>query len=80
MELNIDLTKYKIVKPRKDNERRELVSKLSEATGRTTKSIHFTTIHFPTSWLRDALQSCLHFTEQKTRNYHFGEFIKQTKI
>jgi hypothetical protein len=69
----------KVVKPRKDSERQEYIGKLSEATGRTKKSIYFTTLHFPTSWLRDALSDCLHFTDPQTRNFKFGEWIKLAK-
>lgn len=74
-----DLTKFKVKKPAKNEERKRLVEKLSECTGRTKKSIHFSTLIFPESWLQDALNYCLHFTEIKTRNYKFGEFIKLTK-
>lgn len=73
------LRNYEVKKPRKDQERRELIERLSETTGRNKKSVYFSTMHFPISWLRDALSSCLHFQEMKTRNYHFGEFIKESK-
>lgn len=77
---NYSLDKFKVKKPSKNEERKRLIEKISEATGWSKKSVHFQTLHFPDTWLQDALQACLHFTEQKTRNYHFKEFIKGTKI
>lgn len=75
-----NLKKFVIKKPRKDDDRRELIEKLSNATGWAKKSIHFSTLHFPTSWLHDALQACLHFSDIKARNFKFKEFINETKL
>ena len=79
MEIKVDITKFKVVKPRKNEERIQLVYKLSVATGRTKRSIHFSTLHLPENWLQDALDYCLHFTDPQTRNFKFGEWIKLSK-
>ena len=78
---HLDITQktYKVVKPRKDDNRRELIGRLSEATGRTKRSIYFSTIDFPDSWLKDVLEDCIHFTGQKAKNFKFGEWLKLAK-
>jgi len=77
---NYDLSKLEVKKPRKDDNRRELIAKLAETTGRTTKSIHFSFIGMPDSWIQDAISHCLHFTNANARNAKLSEFIKEMKI
>lgn len=77
---NYSLEKFKVKKPAKNEERKRLIEKISEATGWSKKSVHFQTLHFPDSWLKDALESCLHYTDAKTRNYHLKEFIKSSRL
>ena len=77
---NYDLSKLKLKKPRKDDNRRELIGRLAEATGRTPKSIHFSFIGMPDSWIKDAISHCLHFTNANARNAKLTEFINQSKL
>jgi hypothetical protein len=71
-----NIERFKLKKPAKNEERKRLIEKLSEATGWTKKSIHFQTLHFPDTWLQDALSYCLHYTDAKARNAKLKEFIK----
>lgn len=81
MEISKDyLSKFKIKKPAKNEERKRLVQELADTTGWNTRSIHFSTLHFPDSWLKDALTHCKHYSNPKMRNKMFKEFINQTKI
>ena len=68
-----------IVKSRKDSERQEYIGKLAEATGRTKKSIYFSFIGMPDSWLKDALEHCLHFQDIKARNYKLKEWLLKSR-
>ena len=68
-----------VIKPRKDNDRRELIAKLSEATGRTPKSIVFSFIGMPDKWIQDALNHCLHYSSIKARNHFLSDWLKKTK-
>lgn len=77
---NYNLDKFQVKKPSKNEERKVLIEKLSEATGWSKKSIYFQTLHFPDTWLKDALESCLYFTDIKTRNYYLTKFIKESKL
>ena len=77
---NYNLEKFKIKKPAKNAERLELIEKISEASGWSKKSIHFQTLGFPDSWLKDALEHCLHFSDPKARNAKLKEFLNNCKI
>lgn len=74
------INKFKKGTPRKDSNRQELICKLSEATGRTKKSIYFSFIGMPDTWLKDALSHCLHYTDIKARQAKLTEFLNNTKI
>lgn len=74
------LIKFQVKKPARNEERKRLIQELSDTTGRSTKSIYFQTIHFPDSWLKDALDECKHYSNPKMRNKMFGEFISKSKI
>jgi hypothetical protein len=73
------LSKYTVKKPPKNRDRLELIDKLSTATGRTKRSIYFSVMDFPNSWLTDALNHCLHFSDPKARNAKLTEFINLSK-
>lgn len=75
-----NIEKFKVKKPAKNEERKRLIEKISEATGWSKKSVHFSTLKFPDSWLQDALNHCLHFSNPKLRNMKFKEFINLTKV
>lgn len=75
-----NIENLKVKKPAKNEERKRLIEKLHECTGWAKKSIHFSTLKFPDSWLQDALEHCLHFSDPKARNAKFKEFISLTKI
>jgi hypothetical protein len=74
------LERFKIKKPAKNEERKRLIQELSDTTGWNKKSIYFSTVGFPDSWLQDALNDCKHYSNPKMRNKMFKEFIDKTKI
>lgn len=69
----VKLNKYKVVKKRKDEDTRRLITKLASITGRSLKSIHFTVPHIH---LLEAISYCQHFEKQVTRNFKLSEWIK----
>lgn len=77
---NYSLEKFKVKKKQKNQDRLDLIERISVSTGWNKKSIHFSTLNFPDSWLQDALNHCLHFSNPKLRNMKFKEFINSTKI
>lgn len=79
MEINLDITKFKVVKPRKNEERIRLIERLSEISGWAKKSIYFQTIKFPDKWLYDIIDYCEHFSNPKLRNMKLKEFIIKSK-
>ena len=82
MEINSQqiLSRLIIKKPAKNEERKRLIDKLSEASGWSKKSIHFQTLGFPDNWLKDALEHCLHFSNPKARNAKLKEFLRSCKF
>ncbi len=75
-----DLTKFKVKKPAKNEERKRLIQALADATGWNKRSIHFSTLHFPDTWLQDALNYCQPFSNPKMRNLKFKEFKDKAKL
>jgi len=73
------LAKLKVVKPRKNQERLNLIARLSEITGWAKKSIYFQTIKFPDSWLEDIISYCESYSNPKLRNLKMKEFIAKSK-
>lgn len=76
-------TKYQNIefkKAPKNSERLRLIDRLSEVTGRSKKSVHFSTLKWPDSWLLDALNHCEPYSNPKMRNKMFGEFVAATKV
>ena len=80
MEIKVDITKFKVVKPRKNEERIMLIDRLSTITGWAKKSIYFQTIKFPDKWLYDIIDYCEHFSNPKLRNAKLKEFITQSRL
>lgn len=80
MELTRTLEQFKIKKPRKDEAKIILRERLSDILGRSKKSVFFSTIIWTEDMLRDALSTCQHYTTIQTRNWHFNEYIKSTKV
>ena len=76
---NYDLSRFKVKKEAKNENRKRLISELSETSGWSKRSIHFSTLHFPDSWLEDALKECRFYSNPKLRNMKFKEFINKTK-
>jgi hypothetical protein len=66
----------KVRKPRKDDNTREYVDKIHEATGWDKRAIYF---QVPHNRLKEALEYCLHFTDVKARNFKLKEFISLSK-
>lgn len=82
-EINSLFSKYdnlKVVKPRKNEERLNLIARLSEITGWAKKSIYFQTIKMPDKWLYDIIDYCEHYSNPKLRNLKLKEFIAKSKI
>ena len=67
----------KVRKPRKDDDTREYVDKIHEATGWSYSGIYF---NVPHNRLKEALEYCLHYSSVKTRNFKLSEFITKLKI
>lgn len=80
MDLKVDLAKFKVVKPRKDQGKILLRKRLSEVLGRTEKSVWGSTIIWTEEMLRDGLRACENFTDIKARNWHFNQYVKSTKL
>lgn len=72
---NYNLERFQIKKPAKNEERKRLISELSDASGWSKKSIHFKTLGLPDSWLQDALNECRYFSNPKLRNKKLSEFL-----
>ena len=79
MEIKLDITKFKVVKPRKNEERIRLIERLHEITGWAKKSIYFQTIKFPDKWLYDIIDYCEHYSSPAMRNKKLKEFIIKSK-
>jgi hypothetical protein len=75
-----NLDKFKIKKPRKNEDRLKLIERLSEISGWAKKSIYFQTIKFPDKWLYDIIQYCEHYSNPKLRNKKLSEFIILSRI
>ena len=78
---HLDITQktYKVVKPRKDNEKRRLRARLAELTGRTEKSIWASTMIWSEDMLLQGIRACENFSNIKLRNLKFNDYIKETK-
>ncbi len=76
----INLQRYTVKKPRKNEERIRLIDRLSTITGWQKKSIYFQTIKFPDKWLYDIIDYCEHYSNPKLRNMKLKEFIIKSKI
>ena len=74
-----NLSKFQVKAPAKNEERKRLISELSEVSGWSKKSIYFQTLGFPDSWLHDALNECRHFSSPSLRNKKLKEFINKCK-
>ena len=72
--------KFQVKKPRKNEERLILIDRLSTITGWAKRSIHFQTIAWTDSMLRDALRFCEPYSNPKMRNKKFQEYNESTKI
>lgn len=71
--------KFKVVKKRKDDERRELIDRLAIILpGYTKKGLHFKTILWTPSMLRDAINYCEQYTTIQARKHFFKQYIKLT--
>jgi hypothetical protein len=66
----------KVRKPRKDDNTREYVDKIHDATGWDKRAIYF---QVPHNRLKEALEYCLHYTDVKARNFKLKEFINLSK-
>lgn len=75
---NYNLNKFKIKKPRKDEERVKYIELLSEKTGWSKRGLAFSFKGLPDSWLRDALKYCENYSTQSTRSWKLKEFLKNT--
>lgn len=73
------LKKFKVQKPAKNENRKRLIQLLADASGWTTKSIHFQTLHFKDEWLEDALKECRFYSNPKLRNLKLKEFLTACK-
>ena len=70
---------YKVVKPRKDNEKRRLRARLAELTGRTEKSIWASTMIWKEDLLQQAVRHIENYSNIKYRQKLLTEFINLTK-
>lgn len=71
---------FEIKKPRKNEDRLRLISRLSEILGRSKKGLHFTTLIWTNDMLEDSIRACENFSDIKARNFHFNEYNKKTKL
>ena len=72
--------KFQVKKPRKNEERLILIDRLAEVLGRNKRGLHFTTLIWTNEMLRDAIKTSQHYQDIQARNFHFNEYVKQTKI
>ena len=71
---------FKVGKPRKDDRKRELRQRLSDLTGRTTKSIWASTMIFTEDMLQQAVRHIENYSNIKYRQKLLTEFIQSTKV
>lgn len=72
--------KFIVKKPRKDEEKLRLRSRIVDLLGRTPRSVWATTMIWTEDMLQQSIKECQHYTTIQTRNWYFNEYIKKTKV
>ena len=78
MDISYDIQKFKVKKPRKDEQKLIYRDRLADLLGRTKRSVWASTMIWTEDMLRDSIKACENFSDIKARNYHFNEYKKQT--